>query len=249
MLDRVTLTGADNSVLQPGALSALSLEFPFVEWGILFSFSQNGSHRFPDAKWMSRFINEVQGTEFKRCLHLCGRVVRDLLAGHFEPPLPALVAAFQRVQLNFHAETIPIDAKKFHAALRSLGDVQFIFQLDEHKGHEYLEAIYGENDETSVDAVPLFDASGGAGIVAKEWPKPEYMRTDSAYVYHGYAGGLGPNNIHREICRISEAAGKCRHWIDMETKIRSDDDSVFDLQKCRDVLELAAPFVGAPAVA
>ena len=53
MLTRVTITGADDAV-DPGALVALSAEFPFVEWGILFSKSREGEARYPSAEWAAR---------------------------------------------------------------------------------------------------------------------------------------------------------------------------------------------------
>ena len=60
-LDRVTITGADDSV-DPLQLRALSLEFPFVEWGILVSHSNTictsyPKPRFPSPKW----IADLQG--------------------------------------------------------------------------------------------------------------------------------------------------------------------------------------------
>jgi hypothetical protein len=46
MLERVTITGADDSTSIDEML-ALSRRFPFVEWGILVSKRHEGSYRFP----------------------------------------------------------------------------------------------------------------------------------------------------------------------------------------------------------
>lgn len=91
-----------------------------------------------------------------------------------------------------------------------------------------------------MDAVPLFDTSGGAGIVPRVWPIPL-----ASIPYHGYAGGLGPETLERELERIAEAAGDTRVWIDMERRVRSEDDERLDLDKVRRVLALCEPLVRA----
>jgi hypothetical protein len=92
----------------------------------------------------------------------------------------------------------------------------------------------------------------------KAWPNPIYLKsTESGQVlnrwdYHGYAGGLGPDNLEEQIPRILEAAsykGFSKEiqegdiWIDMETKVRSDQDRQFDLEKVEHCLEIAAPHI------
>ena len=41
MLERITVTGADDLV-DPAELCAIAADFPFVEWGILFSAKRTG---------------------------------------------------------------------------------------------------------------------------------------------------------------------------------------------------------------
>lgn len=251
-LDRVTLTGADDSV-SVNDLIRLSSEFPFVEWGILVHqatasvSASSWAPRWPSLSWLmglqsqSRHIHRMQLS-----LHLCGHWVRELLVGRNHIPA-SFFDEFQRVQLNFHAENTPCETVAFHQALRqSAKGREIIFQIDDNGGNEHMAALWDEIDRGSghIDTVPLFDVSGGAGVVPHEWPKPSYMANDSDYVYHGYAGGLGPDNVLSELHRIAAAAGDCRIWIDMETKIRSKLDSVFDLEKCRSVLEQVATLVG-----
>ena len=64
----------------------------------------------------------------------------------------------------------------------------------------------------------LFDASGGRGLEPLEWPK--HLQDWTC----GYAGGLGPGNLRRELPRIAAAAGPFPYWIDMESKLRDDED-------------------------
>lgn len=103
---------------------------------------------------------------------------------------------------------------------------------------EVNEKLLREAIRHGIDAVPLFDVSGGTGIVPDQWPPA----IDGLYC--GYAGGLGPETITRGIERISAAAPGQTIWIDMETRVRSNADSVFDLDKVKQCLELSLPCVG-----
>ncbi len=244
ILDRVTITGADDSI-RPEELLPLTEQFLFVEWGILASEKMMGSPRFPSMEWIDRLQTLAIKHDMLLSLHLCGRWVRQLLMGLLVAPQTLIrCPEFQRVQLNFHAENTPCDPGKLHSILWSLGDTQFIFQIDGAGGNKHLEALYAENGDEFVDAVPLFDLSGGAGIVPKVWPEPQYMANDIDFIYHGYAGGLGPHNLEAELPRIADASGPARIWIDMETHVRSDHDRLFDLDKARRALEICEPMIG-----
>lgn len=226
IIQRVTLTGADDSV-DPKALIDLSAEFPFVEWGILVSESSEGSNRFPTRKWIDSLV-DLCGGRINLSSHICGRWVRHILVGNCEwPKMPSCVMVSERIQLNTHAQHHHSRAEAF-GELKKLQGRQFIFQWDGVNDHN---AIAAKNH--GVDAVALFDKSGGAGVLPETWPRPR------ADVKCGFAGGLGPDNIAAQIERISKV---CPHdyatWIDMERKIRSDDDKKFDLTRCRAVLEV-----------
>lgn len=239
ILDRVTLTGADDSV-QARDLAAIQLQYPFAEWGILFSGSRSGVARYPSDEWLEELAavhkTRMHGAELKLSAHLCGRWVRDLvLNGAFSwwASRGPLVGIFGRIQLNFHAHHHPA-GETFLDAIRGVHGKEFIFQMDEVN-----DRLWRSVHEQDIPAVPLFDTSGGAGILPDRWPHP-YQG-----VYCGYAGGLGPDNLEGQLRSIAHMVrGDARVWIDMETKVRSDDDSVFDLDKCRQVLEIAAPFIG-----
>lgn len=88
----------------------------------------------------------------------------------------------------------------------------------------------------------LGPAAGGAGMFdLSAWKPPELD------VYTGYAGGLGPGNLGTVLAIMHSQNpgvwGDGLYWLDMETRLRSDDDHEFLLGKCVDCLELAKPFV------
>ena len=240
ILDRVTLTGADDSV-DVKELIPLSRDYPFAEWGILFSGRRLGMPRYPSRAWLAELERLMWQVPMRLSAHLCGRWVRDLVTGGkftWKDEHAMEEKHFQRVQLNFHGEfhrrcmafeqILMTDAPLCES---SSGGRQFILQCD------------GVNDPAAkdwaniADAVPLFDQSGGAGIVPGEWPKAW------PGVYCGYAGGLGPDNLAEQLPRIELAAGDERVWIDMERKVRSEDDCKFDLEKVRRVLDTVRPWV------
>ena len=264
-LDRVTLTGADNSV-EPHELLEISETFPFVEWGILVSRSSsfNGRPRFPSVQWVKCLMGDLSdrtlgtrfGPKFQFSCHICGAWVRDIFseskraAAMIQDEWPWLLprcssgvvdTLFQRVQLNTHGQKGHKQPVKDILDGIGIGR-QVIFQFDGVNDGLFDAAASGGINhftEERLDVAPLFDMSGGAGIVPKEWPVPfeKHMRHPNVD-YFGYAGGLGPNNLEAELHRIAQAAGDHRVWIDMETLIRSDDDELFDLDKCVAVLEL-----------
>ncbi len=232
-LDRVTVTGADQWT-DPAAMVELSKEFPFVEWGILFSAKHQGvSPRYPAENWLQELRRTAEKTPLRLSAHLCGRWVRDLVIHGdftFRYQRRDLWPMFQRVQLNFHAEQHE-PHEDFPKRLAEAGNQDFIFQMDGPNN-----PLWNAAKETiGARAVPLFDRSGGAGELPDQWPKA------FENIYCGYAGGLGPDNLMSQLGLIEPAAGKERIWIDMETRVRTDEK--FDFGKVRRAVEQAVAWI------
>jgi len=79
MLTGVTISGADDRVVY-GDMVAISLAFPFVEWGILLSNTRQGTPRYPSDGWI---LNLPPGLRLS--MHCCGEVARNVLAGTHSP--------------------------------------------------------------------------------------------------------------------------------------------------------------------
>jgi len=241
ILDRVTVTGADDSIA-PTDLVDITKRFPFVEWGILLSKSSEGQYRFPSVPWMERLARDVAGLVYPSPLklsgHLCGRWVRDVCAGNWTivEDRKSIYPMFHRIQLNFHAQVHTLERKKFLEGvigfqMKMPHACDFIYQMDDVNN-----SLLEESKLLGVYASPLFDLSGGAGILPSDWPK-------SNNEYTGYAGGLSPENVAEQIEKIKLVAEGKRIWIDVERRVRSDDDSKFDLNKVIRFLEAAEPYV------
>lgn len=241
ILNRITITGADESI-DPRDLATISKAFPQVEWGILFSekYSLNfeGVSRFPGLPWISELLSEYSSLENKEIInfpnfsaHICGRWVRNICSGQIQTNLNdfnCFFSKFKRIQLNFHAQVHLLEREKFFKVLTQppFAGKQIIFQLD-NVNNDLLQVAR----ESGINAVPLFDTSGGAGILPKNWPNPIGN-------YCGYAGGLSPENISEQLEKISETTNG-PIWIDTETRVRSEDDKQFDLKKVIKFLSLA----------
>lgn len=230
MLKGVTFTGAGDHTDRV-EMRALSLEFNFIEWGVLFS-NRSGGARYPGQNWIRNLQQMATLAPMNLSLHLCGDYVRQLVLGDNIVPNWAL-AYFKRVQLNFHGEPLSSEPGAFAEVLsEAFGNRQVIFQIDGATGQQMLADAHGEGHG---NCVPLFDLSHGGGVLPAKWPEPfddEPM--------HGYAGGLGPHNLADELPKILKVAGKTDVWIDMETMVRT--EGQFDLKKCRQCVEIALPF-------
>ncbi len=230
-MNRVTLTGADDRT-PIEALVDLSQEFPFVEWGILVSEKQEGGPRFPGKEWMETFAMRGSDEKLQVSMHVCGAWVRQMLRGQLDwNRLPEIRIVADRVQVNTHAEE-HITTVAALDWMAGRGNKQFIVQLDAVNDHFFDGAV-----ARKLNVAGLFDLSHGAGVLPDSWPALRH-----AGIYHGFAGGLSPDNVVDQVAKITDTVtGSLPFWIDMEGRIRTDEE--FDLSKVRRVLELCAPLV------
>lgn len=229
-IDKVTITGADDTT-DIQWMREITRDFPFVEWGILVSASSQGSNRFPSPEWMNRLA--AHQDEMQTSIHVCGKWVRQICTGDWSEFIKEnghVAHSAQRVQLNFHAYSHVLDRKFFTSANRASSHHhwQLIFQVDGVNDH----LVSNAYDE-GINAVPLYDLSGGAGVVPGSWPE------QMAGIYSGYAGGLGPENVMHEILKIRQVASG-DIWIDMETRVRTADDKNLDCDAVESVLRQCA---------
>lgn len=234
-INKVTITGADNSI-RPEELLPLSEQYPFVEWAILVSNTKADNPRYPTRSWIDELANLGKSHNLQLAGHICGEWVRDLVI-HRKPTVfeerPEFLEYFPRIQLNFspyHAAQLFLDLLKPYKN-------QFIFQVGS-KGKGEKVALLNLGLSMGLDLAVLFDRSGGKGILPTSWPEPLDL------FYCGYAGGLGPDSLEEQIPKILEKLDSNQPaWIDMESRVRSDDDSLFDLEKVRSCLEICSKWV------
>lgn len=227
-LTRVTITGADDAV-PPEALVELWAQYPFVEWGILFSRTRSGTPRYPLQRWHVKMERAVAETGVRVAAHLCGEISREVIAGF---SCRYLFPRYQRVQLNgFSGYRLPRLAAAF-----AQRDREFILQVQDKQSLEHAAELAALDSNVS----SLWDCSGGRGLGPSagerfSWPVPK-----DAHLRLGYAGGITPENATRAAEHVTLLpAGST--WIDMESGVRTND--AFDLDKVRAVLAAVQPFV------
>ena len=242
-INRVSIAGPDNKT-EILKLALLQKKYPFVEWGILLSGFKAGTNRYPDAEWLYSLMVVNESVPLNLSGHICGKWMRDILAGHwtiFQHHL-MLAGHFNRWQFNCHGNTSALKRPECLSCLKKvfysngtftdkLPDPAFIFPWN-GGDHDYLDVI----KEQGISANLLFDISGGKGIKlgkAAKWPK--------AIGYTGYAGGLNPDDIEEQIAAIDPVIGDQVVWLDLESGVRTDNE--FDLEKVEQFLKIAQKWV------
>lgn len=229
-LTHCTLTGVDE-LTSLADVYALSVAFPMVEWGFLYSPKRQGQPgRYPSIMMLADAFQSLP-KNVRVAMHVCGDGVHNLLAGQTNETklLDLVVARKGRIQLNFNQVRKPIELNALVELLKLYPETTFITQ-DNNANVRVWQFIA---DLGIRNHAVLFDGSAGQGIPCSEWPQPLPISC-------GYAGGLGPDNIVVELDRIAEIAGNRPTWIDMEGKLRRVDANGADwlnLDACRACLE------------
>lgn len=219
ILRQVTVTGADDSV-DPECLLGLAKVYPFLEFGILCSKNNIGTPRFPSYEWLDK-LYEIKQYGIPLSMHLCGSWVRSIFLADgkiLEDKIQLYFKIFDRIQLNFHAQ--PYFAKDGYLYyIKSFGDKPIIFQMDGTN-----ENLYHQVKNFHIIAQPFYDLSGGNGVLPDEWRSPIGN-------YCGYSGGLSPENIKENLKKLCDIVGNIPIWVDAETRLRSNNDKQFDIEK------------------
>ena len=223
-LIRCTFTGLDEN-FPIEDFSLLSSQYNFLEWGILYSTSENSnisSNRYPSQKWFEHHIEEINSiakkTGVSLALHVCGKESLNLIEQN-NNFLDFLLPYFNRVQINFRYK--PMQKERLLKLFANNPKTSFITQ------HNFANKNLIKDIPDSSNHYLLYDNSGGRGLSEEIWP------TNVSSKLFGYAGGLGPDNIDIQLNNIDLAAGLNDYWIDMETKIRTNE--WLDYKKCQTV--------------
>lgn len=216
MLNKVTFTGIDNKV-KITELENLYKKYPFIEFGFLVSennTNKNIENRYPSLVMLKGFKKK----NIPLSLHVCGKLAREIVQHNNWQPLYELMGEyinlFSRIQLNIAG------TKKLSEDITFPEDKQVIIQFNTSNTSAY-EMYKSEN------VVGFQDNSGGTGKTETTW----FENNDT---YFGYAGGIGEENVIEIINSINKIHTG-NYWIDMETKIRTNDK--FDIKKCEKICE------------
>ena len=232
IVERITFTGADESVF-PDDLLQISNDHPIVEWGILHSTNKMGMEpRYPSRNWIDILFlsKKAEDSQAKLSHHICGKFAQKFVEGKYD-----FRWNFDRMQINRRIKLTDKEFEKFKNICQKANDkgTEIIFQLS---GTQDDIDIFQKSFQEGIRCSALFDKSGGRGKGPSKWSGP---------IDHypcGYAGGLGPENLEEELKKIEEKVEDRRIWIDMETKIRSENNKAFNLVKVKKCIEIVEKF-------
>lgn len=225
-ITKVTITGLD-TLVEIDRIMELQKEFPFVEWGILFSSNREGKQRYPTMCVVEKIIE----SGIPLSAHFCGTWAKEVLEKQNFDIIKTLHQNFKRVQLNYNFSY----NQKWSLTHLNL-------YADENRNREII-LQYNKSNKLVIDTFKvgfpeninlLYDASGGRGTEIKEILPPFKN-------YTGYAGGIDDINIG-SICKlITDSTDQSEVWLDMESGVRTND--IFDLEKVVSVLNTCRQYV------
>lgn len=234
ILSFVTLSGIDDQVSIRDLID-LKEEYENIEYGILYSYKNLGTSRYPSAKYIRSLCVSGLGN---LSLHLCGSVIKDFCTSdgnvdNFLNEFGNLIERFNRIQINFStkytSDNIDFDILENNISRKEFQYIEFIIQAAE----DFNIISWALNKNLSI----LQDQSSGTGKLAKVW---WYSFGDR----FGYAGGLDPTNLENQLIEIREKqkiSSSKKIWIDAESGLRTNDE--FDLTKVRKFLNISKRYM------
>jgi hypothetical protein len=214
----VTFSGVDESVHPAQLLEIRSHYFP-VEWGICLAKDREKQPRFPGIDWIKGLPPASNLSA-----HLYGSLAQDFLAGDDTDLIARygeILPLFRRIQISCEAEKI--DSKGWSAIADKYKDKKLTIEVPVENPNP---AVL----ETKLEASILFNR----GQSNAQWPKAPKGANGC-----GYAGGLSPENLSKQLSLLMSAARQAGYWwIDVNSSLRviKDDRDFFSVEICKKVV-------------
>lgn len=215
----ITLTGADQRTKVDDLVRLADMG---AEIGILYTWSPDGRNRYPSLSWIIETAEALCG---RSAIHICGQRARAEVIYSYpgSAGIGFALECVRRFQVN--GKLSPLNVRTI---CHSFPDHVVITQ----------DAAYNRvlRDMDCPNHALLVDASGGRGLLPQHWTRPATTKSV------GFAGGLGPETLRDELPKIAQAA-QGDWWIDMEGRLRDEDDW-FDIERARSALTVFQTYLG-----
>ncbi len=261
ILDRVTVSGADDSV-DPGQVLELALRYPLAEVEIRAGCYQTGRPGYPSDRWFGDFCLLAEkercdrGPQMRLAIRLGGAYLRQFMNDYCSPiPCENL---WNRVHLGTDGDEVAVVLPRLWRNISietCLKERQVVLQADGPNDDLVDWAIRAAGTRNVVgrrhDVGCLFNLEHEEGRKRSDWP-PHHPGE-----YCGYARYLGPDNVVEELSKIeetmeaarsggesglatSQTISEPRYWIAGEAGLRRAGGHLFDLARAEDFVVLAS---------
>ena len=220
----VTFSGVDETA-DLERLKEIRSHYFTVEWGLGLAVErQNPEAGFPGVDWICQLAPELNLSA-----QLTGKSSRAFLMGD-DTELMAKYGKvwplFRRIQINSTDGIDQVDLPRLSQLIAKNPDKQIILRIRD-RDLEVADALVAQGISCST----LFDESEVEESAQKKWPKGL-----KRFAACGYAGGLGPDNIYKQLTPILNAAQSAeRWWVEIDSCLRTQDQNrdVFSLVSCK----------------
>lgn len=220
----VTFTGVDETADVEG-LKEIRSHYFTVEWGLRLAGERQGrAAGFPGIEWICKLPPGLNLSA-----QLWGKSVADFLQGddtELMTKYGEVWSLFRRIQINSTDGIDQVDLSGLTRLIAKNADKQIILRICD-RNLEVADALVAQGISCST----LFDESEVQEPAQKKWPKGV-----KRFAGCGYAGGLGPDNIYKQLTPILNAAQTAERWwveIDSSLRVKEHDQEVFSLASCK----------------
>jgi hypothetical protein len=220
----VTFAGLDETADLERLRDIRSLYFT-VEWSIRLTIErQTGEANWPDIDWIRGLAPELNISA-----RLQGKCASDFLQGDDRELMDRYSEhwpLFRRIQIDSPRAIAAVDLTGLARLLEKNSDKQLVLRVRD-QALDTADALV----TLGISCSTLFDQSQAQEPPQRKWPKGM-----KRFVGCGYAGGLGPDNIYKQLSPILNAAQSAeRWWVEIDSSLRATEDGrdVFSLANCK----------------
>ena len=220
----VTFVGVDETA-DVERLKEIRSHYFTVEWGLWLAGERpDRAAGFPGIEWICKLPSGLNLSA-----QLWGKSAVDFLRGddtELMTDYGQVWSLFRRIQINSTDGIDQVDLSGFSRLVAKNADKQIILRVRD-RNLEVADALVAQGISCST----LFDESEAQEPAQKKWPKGL-----KRFAGCGYAGGLGPDNIYKQLTPILNAAQSAERWwveIDASLRAKEHDQEVFSLASCK----------------
>ena len=220
----VTFAGLDETADLEKLKEIRSLYFT-VEWGVRLAVEHQGREAgFPGIDWIRKLAPELNLSA-----QLCGKSARDFLRGddaELATQYGVCWPQFRRIQIDSPSRSDDVDLPKLIRLIGKNPEKQIVFRVRD-QNLDVANALVGHG----IPCATLFDQAEVQDPAQKKWPKGV-----NRFAGCGYTGGLGPDNIYKQLSPILSAAQTAeRWWVEIDSSLRTAEQErdVFSLARCK----------------